>query len=103
MLRKKVANNASVSIKTGKEEPVVIQNGSSVDLIDKIEPSKETQKQTVGMSLGGTFNLGSYQSLRVDVWLSDTVKDNETVDKAYDRLLNVLSLKLEEVRMAYEE
>ena len=44
----------------------------------------------VGASVGITKNMDNYESLRVDCWLTDKVKDNETVEQAYERVLGII-------------
>lgn len=45
-----------------------------------MEPTK------VQWSLGYTMNLGNFESLRLDVQVSDYVRDNETTQQASDRV-----------------
>ncbi len=45
-----------------------------------MEPTK------VQWSLGYTMNLGNFESLRLDVQVSDYVRDNETTTQASDRV-----------------
>ena len=39
--------------------------------------------------------MGDYESLRVDVWLSDTLKPDETVQEGYERIETILNEVLE--------
>lgn len=57
--------------------------------------ARENQ-ETVGVSLGITRNLGNYNSLRIDAWASDPVKEGETKEEVYDRLWAVVDAELEE-------
>ena len=45
-----------------------------------MEPTK------VQWSLGYTMNLGNFESLRLDVQVSDYVRDSETTQQASDRV-----------------
>lgn len=48
------------------------------------------------MSKGITKNMDNYESLRVDVWLTDEVAEGETVEQAYNRISALLTEVLEE-------
>ena len=62
------------------------------------------QNETViGLSVGSTLNMDNYESLRVDCWISDTVKEGETVEQAYNRLREVLSAQFVETVNDYRE
>jgi uncharacterized alkaline shock family protein YloU len=57
---------------------------------------KQTAKhQSFGLSKGVTLNMGDFESLRVDVWLSDEVQKGETVSEAFDRVNEILQEELE--------
>lgn len=90
-LQKKAESNISVKKKSGDEE-TVIKKGSVPDLIDKIKPYAQPK---LGMSKGATINMGDYESLRVDAWLSDEVQDDETVEQAFERIEEILDTVLE--------
>ena len=57
--------------------------------------------QTVGMSIGCTLNMGDYESFRVDCWLSDAVKEEETIEQAFLRVQSILEERVEEVSAQY--
>ena len=48
--------------------------------------------QKVKMSLGKTFNIGNYESIRVDVGIEREVKDitQNTKDELYDEVLQLM-------------
>lgn len=52
---------------------------------------------TVGISIGITKNMDNYESLRADVWLTDTKGDDETIEAAYARVAKVVSDVLQEI------
>jgi len=54
---------------------------------------KETNPR-VSLTLGYTMNLGNFQSLRVDIGFEDSVRSDETVDQAYERVEEWTSRKL---------
>lgn len=56
--------------------------------------------QTFGMSKGITKNMDNYESLRVDCWLSDVVREGETVQDAFARVESIIDEALEESVLA---
>ena len=52
--------------------------------------------QTFGMSKGCTLNMENYESMRVDCWLSDVVREGETVQEAFARVESIIDEVLEE-------
>lgn len=56
--------------------------------------------QTFGISKGCTKNMENYESLRVDCWLSDTVREGETVKEAFARVEAIIDEVLEESVLA---
>ena len=56
------------------------------------------------MSKGVTKNMDNYESLRVDVWLSDTVQEGETPESAAQRIESFIDATLEQaIRNCIEE
>ena len=45
--------------------------------------------------------MENYESLRADVWLSDTVQEGETVEQAYQRVSSVVESTLQELVSQY--
>lgn len=95
-LKKKAIKNTSVTRGT-KDNQEVLKEGVPNDASRK----HLTQAPLVGVSIGSTLNMGDYQSLRVDVWLSDNVGENETTKEAYERVISTVSQVLEEVVAQY--
>ena len=62
-----------------------------------------TSDRIVGASLGITRNMGDYQSLRVDCWLTDKVAENETVEQAYERVIGQVDKVLQDTVNSYSE
>ena len=54
----------------------------------------ETTKVTVG--LGYTLNLGNFQSLRIDLSVTDNKRDGENTNEAFERVYSFVESKLEE-------
>lgn len=91
-LAKKVEENTSISKKTTNGvEP--IKNGTPLDHAMKHDPKSNT---IVGMSKGVTKNMDNYESLRVDVWLSDVVHEDETQKDAIQRIESFIDTALEQ-------
>ena len=83
ILKKQVEENTTISTNTSG----VVEN------VKEGKPLEHTKKhniknhsKTVGISVGATVNMGDYQSLRVDCWLTDEVLENETHEEALNRI-----------------
>lgn len=95
-LREKAKDNSRVTRGTSKEQET-LKEGVPNDHTRK----HITDTPMVGVSVGSTLNMDNYESLRVDVWLSDIVKEDETVETAYKRVIETVSSTLEEVIKIY--
>ncbi len=56
--------------------------------------NNEDTKVTVG--LGYTLNLGNFQSLRIDVSVTDNKRDGENTNEAFERVYSFVEAKLQE-------
>lgn len=56
--------------------------------------NNEETKVTVG--LGYTLNLGNFQSLRIDISITDNKRDGENTNEAFDRVYSFVETKLAE-------
>jgi len=56
--------------------------------------NNEDTKVTVG--LGYTLNLGNFQSLRIDISVTDNKRDGENTNEAFDRVYSFVEAKLQE-------
>jgi hypothetical protein len=64
--------------------------------------NNDETKVTVG--LGYTLNLGNFQSLRIDLSVSDNKRDGENTNDAFERVYAFVEAKLaEKVRESLEE
>jgi methyl coenzyme M reductase subunit D len=64
--------------------------------------NNEETKVTVG--LGYTLNLGNFQSLRIDISVTDNRRDGENINEAFDRVYSFVENKLsDKVREASAE
>ena len=97
-LKKQAEDNTSVTKGTNNNQEV-LKVGTPNDHSRK----HLTSETVVGASVGSTINMDNYESLRVDVWLSDTVKEDETVEQAYERILGVIDSTLKGTVESYSE
>lgn len=84
--------NSVVTKKVAKEEPVILKEGTPLDHSVKHEPThsdRPVSAQRVGCSVGVTLNMENYESMRIDTWLSDEVKDGETEKQALKRVYDI--------------
>jgi hypothetical protein len=64
----------------------------------------ENENTKVTVTLGYTLNLGNFESLRVDLGVTDSRRNEETVDEAFERVYEFVENKLsEKVREAKGE
>jgi hypothetical protein len=64
--------------------------------------NNDETKVTVG--LGYTLNLGNFQSLRIDLSVSDSKRNGETTGEAFERVYSFVEQKLsEKVKESLEE
>lgn len=61
----------------------------------------------VSVTLGYTHNLGNFQSLRIDLGVTDSKRDGENTDQAFERVYqfveNKLTEKVNEAKAEIEE
>ena len=62
----------------------------------------DSEVPVVGVSIGTTLNMGDYESLRVDVWLTDKVQSKETTQQAYERVVSVVDETLQSIVNQYK-
>jgi hypothetical protein len=64
----------------------------------------ENESTRVKVGLGYTLNLGNFQSLRIDLEVSDSKRDTENTGEAFERVYEFVENKLaEKVREASSE
>ena len=56
----------------------------------------ENENTKVSVTLGYTLNLGNFQSLRIDLGVVDSKRNNENDDQAFDRVYKFVEDKLTE-------
>ena len=66
-----------------------------------------SETTNVSVTLGYTLNLGNFQSLRIDLGITDFVRNGENTDQALDRVYqfveNKVIEKVEEAKKELEE
>lgn len=64
----------------------------------------ENDKTKVNVTLGYTLNLGNFQSLRIDIGVEDSLRNEEHVDDAFSRVYSFVENKLiEKISEAKDE
>lgn len=56
----------------------------------------ENNDTKVTVTLGYTLNLGNFQSLRVDLGITDSRRDGENINEAFERVYSFVEEKLAE-------
>ena len=54
------------------------------------------EETKVSVTLGYTLNLGNFQSLRIDLAVSDNRRDGENINEAFERVYAFVETKLQE-------
>lgn len=91
-LSKTAEENLTITKKTS-EGTKTLKQGVPCEHSQKHDPKSGA---IVGMSKGVTKNMDNYESFRADVWLSDTVKDGETLEEAVARIEAFIDSTLEQ-------
>jgi hypothetical protein len=61
----------------------------------KIEGYEMKDNETkVNVALGYTLNLGNFQSLRIDIGVEDSLRNEEHVEEAFNRVYSFVEEKL---------
>ena len=98
-LKKQVEDNTTVTRKVAGRYggEYTEKAGTPLDHATKHvnENKRLAERPIVGISKGVTLNQGDYQSLRVDCWLTDIVKEHETIDDAFQRVGALVDEQLE--------
>lgn len=83
-------NDVAVNVTKPRTGEVIKSSGAPLEPYTKYN----CPEGSVGMSIGVTKNMGDYESLRIDVWCTDRVANNETKGEALARLTEILSQAL---------
>jgi hypothetical protein len=54
------------------------------------------EETKVSVGLGYTLNLGNFQSLRIDLSVSDSKREGENTNDAFERVYSFVEAKLQE-------
>ncbi len=54
------------------------------------------EETKVAVGLGYTLNLGNFQSLRIDLSVTDNKRDGENTNDAFERVYSFVEAKLQE-------
>lgn len=54
------------------------------------------EETKVAVTLGYTLNLGNFQSLRIDLSVTDNRRDGENINEAFERVYAFVENKLQE-------
>lgn len=98
-LSERAEENTTVTKGTSKNQSVVKEGRPN----DHSRKHLDGETPVVGCSIGTTLNMGDYESLRVDVWLTDSVNKGETVEQAYARVVQVVDTTLQSIVNQYRE
>lgn len=67
----------------------------------------ENKDTKINVALGYTLNLGNFQSLRIDIGVEDSLRNEEHVDEGFSRVYsfveNKLIEKIQEAKTEVEE
>ena len=103
-LREKARDNTTISRGNKRDGYNSVKAGKPLDHEVKQSTAKNKNDifvgQTFGVSKGITKNMDNYESLRVDCWLTDVVRENETVQEAFARVESIIDEVLEESVLA---
>lgn len=97
-LTEKAKDNTTITKGTSKNQTPIKQGVPN----DHSRKHLEDNAHVVGCSIGTTLNMGDYESLRVDVWLTDKVALTETVEQAYSRVVRTVDKTLQEIVRQYK-
>lgn len=98
-LSKQAEQNSSVTKGTSNSQ-TVLKEGIPNDHSRKHHSNNNAP--IVGVSIGSTLNMGDYESLRADVWLTDEVREGETVAQAYQRVTSIVDETLQNIVNQYK-
>lgn len=67
-----------------------------LNLFRRKKMGMENDNTRVKVALGYTLNLGNFQSLRIDLEVSDNKRENENTNEAFERVYEFVENKLAE-------
>ena len=103
-LQAQARENTTITTGSKRDGMTTVKAGKPLDHEVKQSTAKTKNDlyvgQTFGISKGVTKNMDNYESLRVDCWLSDVVREGETVQEAFARVESIIDVVLEESVLA---
>lgn len=103
-LEAQARENTTITRGSKRDGMTTVKSGKPLDHEVKQSTAKTKNDlyvgQTFGISKGVTKNMDNYESLRVDCWLSDVVREGETVQEAFARVESIVDEVLEESVLA---
>lgn len=103
-LREQAESNTTIQRGSKRNGYSTVKQGNPLDHETKQKSAKGKDSpfvgQTFGVSKGITKNMDNYESLRVDCWLSDVVREGETIQEAFARVEAIVDDVLEESVLA---
>ena len=103
-LEAQARENTTITRGSKRDGMTTVKSGKPLDHEVKQSTAKTKNDlyvgQTFGISKGVTKNMDNYESLRVDCWLSDVVREGETVQEAFARVESIIDVVLEESVLA---
>lgn len=104
-LKDTAERNTSVVRKSGtsKDSPEVLKSGVPMNHSSSKHgiPEESHSPRKVGCNIGCTLNMENYESIRIDCWLTDEVRADETFEQAFSRILEIANNQVEEVAQTY--
>lgn len=88
---KAVKNLTVIRRKSQKDTKVKEGKPTHSEKHSTLETSGLSNSPIVGVNIGTTLNMGDYESLRIDCWLTDFVREGETHEQAFLRVREIAS------------
>lgn len=95
-LKKKETPQTNVEVnKSG--ETTLIKEAQPLEHTDKhnIDKTLNNNPRTAGVNIGITKNMGDYESLRIDCWITDELAEGETHAECLARLGEIATKEVE--------
>ena len=73
---------------------LVKEEGVPSEIVHKNNSRVKDKSRVFGVSLGMTKNMGNFESLKVEVWANEELKEDETLDEGINRVTEELENSL---------
>jgi hypothetical protein len=96
---KSVKSHVIIEEGSGGSKKTIYEKGEPLEQRDKINPigTLPVGRSLVGLSKGVTFNLGNYQSARIDCWISSTCEE-DACEEELQEISEMIDEQLEKER-----